>query len=132
MKRWRAFDAPSFTRRRDYMRDASRPRTGDYPWHDPQWEEIPVDTQTIAPAPVAASGPVASGPADEKAARAVRREKRNAERQERAVWWEERAGGPSVVQALREYDCDEGWREPWPPRAEPAVLTHWRHMWGCR
>lgn len=26
MKRWRAFDAPSFTRRRDYMRDASRPR----------------------------------------------------------------------------------------------------------
>jgi hypothetical protein len=54
MKRWRAFDAPSFMRRRDYMRDASRPRTGDYSWHDPQREEIPEDTQTIAPAPVAA------------------------------------------------------------------------------
>jgi hypothetical protein len=52
-------------------------------------------------------GPVASGPADETAARAVRREKREAERQERAVWREERAGGLGAVEALRECDCEE-------------------------
>jgi hypothetical protein len=40
-----------------------------------------VDIQTIAPAPVAAPGPVAPGPADETAAHAVRREERETERQ---------------------------------------------------
>lgn len=90
MKRWRAFDAPSFTRRRDYMRDASRPRAGDYPWHDPQWEEIPMDTQTIAPGPVAApgSGSVRASRRDSGTRRTA--EKRDAERQEGAVWREER------------------------------------------
>jgi hypothetical protein len=37
--------------RRDCMPDASRPRAGDYTPARPHWEEIPVDTQTIPPAP---------------------------------------------------------------------------------
>ena len=71
LKRWRQFDAPSFTRKADYMRQASRPRAGDYAWHDePQPEEattVDTHTQTFAPAHVAAPEPPAPEPADRPA-----------------------------------------------------------------
>ena len=53
LKRWREYDAPAFTRKADYMRQAARPRAGDHPWHDQREEQTTVDAQTVAPAPVA-------------------------------------------------------------------------------
>jgi Protein of unknown function (DUF3631) len=41
LKRWREFDAASFTRRPDFMRAASRPRAGEHPWHEPSAQQAP-------------------------------------------------------------------------------------------
>ena len=77
-KRWREFDAATFTRKADYMRQASRPRAGERPWDER--EEPAVEAAAAAPAAVA---PVGDEVLDERAAIDARRAERAAGRQAR-------------------------------------------------
>ena len=93
MRRWRQFDAQSFTRKRDFMRDASRPRAGEYPWHEPPEETMEV--QTVPPAPAAAAEETAEEQEEREeqerwAARDARIAERAARVAERAAWAAER------------------------------------------
>ena len=78
LKRWREHDAPAFTRRADYMRQAARPRAGERPWDER--EEPAVEAPAVAPAPVA---PVGDEDLDARREIDARRAERAAGRQAR-------------------------------------------------
>jgi hypothetical protein len=99
-KRWREYDAASFTRRADLMRQAARPRAGEAPWHEPGREETTVERKTVAPSAEdleAAEDAAAEARKAERAQGAREREERRLQREARAASASVAVMAPSAV-----------------------------------